>query len=107
MSFSLRLNRNEIIVLPSEKNLQERIEFCEKTIEQFSDYFYQHHSTVSGCIGSAKVCARLEAMANYILEAADKDKEYTILSKYKDNQAKINEVSFSFLEKQYNFDEKD
>lgn len=105
MSFCLKLKRNEIVVLPSEKNLQERIDFCNELIEQFSEYFYQHPSTVTGCIGSAKVSARLEAMANYILDAADKDKEYTILSNYKDNQIKMNEVSFSYLEQRYDFGE--
>lgn len=105
MSFCLKLKRNEIVVLPSEKNLQERIELCNELLEQFSEYFYQYPSGITGCIGSAKVCARLEAMANYILDAADKDKDCTILSKYKENQAKINEVAFSTLEKRYDFGE--
>lgn len=106
MNFCLKLTRNEIVVLPSENSLQERIELCDRLINEFPDYFYQYSSTTTGVVGSAKVCARLEAMANYILSAADNSKEYPVMTEYRQKLVKNNEIPFSTLEKKYDFNEK-
>lgn len=103
MNFCIKLNQNEIITLPADKNLQERIELCDRLIEEFSDYFYQQPSNDNGHIGSSKVCARLEAMANYILNGASNER-CTIMSEYKDKLVKNNEIPFSILENRYNYD---
>ena len=105
MNFCIKLNANEIIVLPADKNLQERLELCDRLIRDFGEYFCQQRSTEKGVIGSPKVCARLEAMANYILNAANNDSNCVIMSKYKEKLIKNNEITFSTLEKKYDFDE--
>lgn len=106
MNFCIRLNQNEIITLPADKNLQERIELCDRLINEFSDYFYQQPSTEKGFVGSSKVCARLEAMANYILNGASNDSSCVIMSEYKDKLIKNSEIPFSTLENRYNYSEK-
>ena len=104
MNFCIRLNQNEIIALPADKNLQERIELCDRLIEEFSEYFYQQPTSEKGVVGSSKVCARLEAMANYILNGASIGSG-AIISEYKDKLIRNTEVPFSTLENRYNFNE--
>ena len=103
MSFCIKMTPNEIFVLPSEYNLQKRIELCERLTEEYYDYFHQHSCSKSESIGSVKVCARLEAMANYILAASDNNGDYPIASEYKEKKIKNSELLFSELEEKYNF----
>ena len=92
MSFYIKLDSETDIQLPVELELKERIEFCDEIINENPQCFDMALSGTSH---------RLEIMANYILEVADKGGEYPVLTTYKEKRNKIREKKFSELEEKY------
>lgn len=100
MSYFLRLSHDVEIELPSELELQERIKLCEEIIDKYPDqfrYVLPKNSRDANIFGG-QVSMRLEIMGSYILDAAPKDKEYPVLTEYKEKRIKTNEISMTELE---------
>lgn len=106
MRYYIMLDNDKKIELPDELDTQERIKLCEDIINEYPSYFTQciACSTCSE-IASYKVELRLEIMANYILNSANKKSEYPIMSEYKKKLIKHTEVLFSDLEQKYDFND--
>lgn len=106
MAYYIRLDDDETIDLPTEYELQERIELCERIIEEYPKYFEQH---IAGSNCSEQVARkteiRLDIMANYILNSASTIERAPVLSRYKQKRVQNTEKSFSDLEHKYNFNE--
>lgn len=97
MSYYIKMNNDLEINLPNEYTLKERIKLCEKIINDYPQFFEMSMKSTS---------YRLETMASYILDAADKNQEYTILTPYKERRNKIKEITFSEIEQKYDNNEK-
>lgn len=100
MSYFLRIGHDTEIELPSELELQERIKLCEEIIEKYPDqfrYVLPKNNKDANIFGN-QVSMRLEIMGSYILDAAPKDKEYPVLTEYKEKRIKTNEISMTELE---------
>ena len=97
----IRMFDNKEVELPQELNLQERIAFCEKIIEEHPEsfeYMMPKNNKDPNTFGT-QVSMRLELLGTYILNAAEKDKDCPIMSEYKEKKIIKNEINMSFLEK--------
>lgn len=97
MSFYIKMDNEIDICLPNEYTLEERIQLCDQIINEYPQYFDMSLSNTSH---------RLETMANYILDIANKDIEYPVLTSYKERRNKIKEITFSEIEQKYDNNEK-
>lgn len=97
MVFYIKIDGGIDIQLPIEYTLDERISFCDNIINEHPQYFDMALNSTSH---------RLDIMANYILDAANKDGEYPLLTAYKERRNKIKEITFSEIEQKYNNNEK-
>lgn len=106
MAYYIRLDEDETIDLPTEYELQERIELCERIISEYPRYFEQH---IAGADCAEQVARkteiRLEIMANYILNSVGTTEQAPVLSRYKQKRVQNTERVFSDLEHKYNFSE--
>ena len=103
MAFYIKFDHNHEIELPSDKTLEERIALCNEIVDKYPQYFEQklESSDRNGAGASYKTMLRLSIMANYLLACAPKSSEYPILTNYKSNQNKVNEITFSDFEGKY------
>lgn len=92
MAFFIKLDSGDKVDLPQEYDVHERVKFCDEIIDKYVDNF---------AVGLRNRSYRLEVMANYILDAADKDKEYPTITSYKEVRNKVRERKFSELEQKY------
>lgn len=92
MSFYIKMDSEVDIDLPIEYSVDERIEFCDRIIQEHPEYFDMTLNSTPH---------RLDIMASYILDAVDKDGEYPLLTTYKVRRNKIKEVTFSEIEQKY------
>lgn len=92
MSFYIKMDSEVDIDLPIEYSVDERIEFCDRIIQEHPEYFDMTLNSTPH---------RLDIMASYILDAVDKDGEYPLLTTYKKRRNKIKEVTFSEIEQKY------
>ena len=101
MAYSIKLDLNNEIELPQHLDLQERIALCEEILEKYPEYFryVMPKSARDNDVAGRNVTIRLDIMGSYILDAAEKDKEYPVLSDYKKKRIKNNEINISELEK--------
>ena len=80
------------VELPTDLNLQDRIELCEQIIENNYEYFdYQVPREDSQIISSEKVMIRLSVMGDYIIAAAPSDERVTI-TKYRERKIARHEI---------------
>lgn len=92
MAFYIKLDGDSDYCLPSEYILEDRIELCYKIIDEYPQYFDMTLNSTPH---------RLDVMASYILEAANKDDDYPLLTSYKKRRNKNKEVTFGELEQKY------
>ena len=92
MSYTIKISEDLCFELPSEYGLQDRIDLCDKITKDYPQYFD---------MSLYNTPRRLEIMANYILEMADKGGEYPLLTLYKEKRNKYKEVTFGDFEKKY------
>lgn len=100
MSYYIKLDQNNEIELPNDKNLEERIALCNEIIEKYPQYFEQKIDR-GGSGAGAKAVIRLSIMADYLLACGDNKGDYPTLTNYKENQKNINEITFSDFEGKY------
>ena len=103
MSFFIKLDEDMVIDLPEDLDTKGRMEFCQKVIDMYPQYFEQVLAKYCSNNETAenKVKRRLEIMANYIISSSTDDKKYPILSSYKEKRNDRFEVRFSELEYKY------
>lgn len=103
MAFYIKIDSDTTFTLPTDINTQERIELCNKIIDDNPEYFSQSIAANRYGKGTAsdKVCSRLNIMATYILngESSDDKDGYTLLSNYKEERNKRTEITFSTIER--------
>lgn len=92
MAFYIKMDSEVDIDLPIEYSVDERIELCDRIIQEHPKYFDMTFNSTPH---------RLDIMASYILDAVDKDGEYPLLTTYKERRNKIKEVTFSEIEQKY------
>lgn len=105
MAYYIMLENGKTIDLPTELSLEERIDLCERIINEYPLYFTQH---IAGSNCSEQVAykteLRLEIMANYILNAEKERVQGSVISRYKEKRIRKSEAIFSELEYKYNYD---
>lgn len=92
MSYFIKLENNEQVEFPTELDSNERVQLCDKIINEYYDDF-------SFKLKNAPF--RLEIMANYILAGSNKDSEYPHITEYKAKKQKNKEITFSDFEYKY------
>ena len=96
----IRLMHGEEVELPQELDVDERIALCQKIIDEHPDsfrYILPKNSKDSNIVGN-QASMRLELLGTYILGAAGRDREHTIMTEYKEKRVGQNEINMSYLE---------
>lgn len=94
----LRLMDGSEIDLPNELELQERIDLCNKIIEEHEEsfrYIMPKSNNDPNYVGT-QASIRLELMGTYILAATKRDKNIPIMSEYKEKRIAENEINMDF-----------
>lgn len=82
----------EKVILPSDLNLQERIELCEQIIRDNFEYFdYQIPREASQIPSSERVMIRLSVMGDYIIAAAPSP-DRVRLTEYRERKISKHEI---------------
>jgi hypothetical protein len=101
MVYKIYLDNNRKIELPNCYNLKERIELCEKIINENEEYFIYDIPVGKITANSAceKVKLRLMIMGEYIYDASSEGIDDSVVTQWRKHRNKCKEITFTDLER--------